>query len=136
MSSISKLRAGEYGHSDLKPEVLKEIQDRNWIEKGIEGTNFCSRRLPRHSFNPEHLGVKAQLDQCCMSIWSCEDPIQSLWYKYSLLNTSHFPLFPCSCVKEFLGCLDALEDDNEASRLRSAWAQYGGECYNLQTKTR
>ena len=131
-----KLRAGELGYSELKPEVLKEIQDRNWIEKGITGTNFCSRRLPRHSYIPEHLGDKTQLDQCCMSLWSCEDPIQSLWYKHSLLNSSHFPLFSCPCVKQFLGCLAALEGDDEASRLRSAWAQYGGECYNLHTQTR
>ena len=131
-----KLRAGEFGYSDLKPEVLKEIQDRSWVEKRIEGTNFCSRRIPQHSYIPEHLGEKIQLDQCCMSLWSCEDPIQPLWYDHSLLNSSHFPLFSCSCFKKFLECLKDLEDNEEASRLRSAWGKYGGECYNLQAKTR
>jgi hypothetical protein len=130
------LRAGEFGYSDLKPEVLKEIQDRSWVEKRIEGANFCSRRIPQHSYIPEHLGEKIQLDQCCMSLWSCEDPIQPLWYDHSLLNSSHFPLFSCSCFKTFLACLKDLEDNEEARRLRSAWGNYGGECYNLQAKTR
>ena len=131
-----KLRAAEFGYSDLKEDLLKEVTDRNWVDKRIEGTNFCSRRLPRHSYIPAHLGDKHQLDQCCMSLWSCEDPIEPLWYKHSILNTSHFPLFSCSCFKEFLACLGDLEQDEEARRLRSAWGKYGGECYNLQAKTR
>jgi len=130
-----QLRAGEFGYSELKPDVLKEIEHRNWVENIIEGTNFCSRRIPRHSLIPEHIGEKNQLDQCCMSLWSCEDPIQPLWYKHSLLNTSHFPLFPCSCFKQFLSCLEALENDDEATRLRLAWGKYGGECFNLHAKT-
>jgi len=130
-----QLRAAEFGYSELKDDLLKEVTDRNWVDKRIEGTNFCSRRLPRHSYIPAHLGEKLQLDQCCMSLWSCEDPIEPLWYKHSILNTSHFPLFSCSCFKQFLACLGDLEEDEEASRLRSAWGQYGGECYNLQAKT-
>jgi len=132
-----QLRSIELGESLLSDEQQEELRDRLWISKGLQGTKFCSRQLPRQQLIAENLGEKRELDQCCLDLYSCSEPLTPLEYRHSLLNPSLFPLFPCQCLSTFFSCLSlSRESEEEARRLERVWKTYGGHCYNLETKTR
>jgi len=133
-----QLRSIELGESLLSYKQQEELKDRHWIFKGLQGTNFCSRQLPRQQLIAENLGEKEEVDKCCLDLYSCSEPLTPLEYRHSLLNPSLFPLFPCRCLNTFFSCLAASSKDSEeeARRLERVWKTYGGHCYNLQTKTR
>jgi len=132
-----QLRCIELGESLLSEKQEEELQDRQWISRGLQGTNFCSRQLPRQQLVAENLGEKAEVDKCCLDLFSCSEPLTPLEYRHSLLNPSVFPLFPCQCLSTFFSCLAASDESEvEARRLERVWKTYGGHCYNLETKTR
>jgi len=134
-----QLRSIELGDSLLSSKEQEELKDRHWIFKGLQGTNFCSRQLPRQKLIAENLGEKAEVDKCCLDLFSCSDPLTPLEYRHSLLNPSLFPLFPCKCLQTFFSCLSdtsSQESGEDAKRLEKVWKTYGGHCYKLETKTR
>jgi len=132
-----QVRSIELGESLLSEGQQEELRDRLWISKGLQGTNFCSRQLPRQQLIAENLGEKQELDRCCLGLYSCSEPLTPLEYRHSLLNPSLFPLFPCPCLSTFFSCLSlAQESEEEARRLERVWKTYGGHCYNMETKTR
>jgi len=132
-----QLRSIELGESLLSEKQQEELQDRQWISKGLQGTNFCSRQLPRQQLSAGNLGEKAEVDKCCLDLYSCSEPLTPLEFRHSLLNPSLFPLFPCQCLSTFFSCLAASQESEvEARRLEKVWKTYGGHCYNLETKTR
>jgi hypothetical protein len=71
--------------------------------------------------------------QCCLSLYTCSDPLAPLEYRHGLLNPALFPLFPCPCLAAALSCLRTVGSE-EADRLAEVWGAYGGHCYTLQER--
>ena len=107
-----QLRDVELGQSDL-PEVLaQEIADTHWVELGLPGTNFCSRKTPAFAFLETNIGVgeeETPVDTCCMNLWSCDPspthPLLPLSWAQGRFNSHSWPVWSCSCLGTFLTCL-------------------------------
>ena len=102
---------------------------------GVEGTNFCSRRLPSHAFTDGNLGHETELDTCCMGLWSChlpDLPHLPLTWHHNHLNSAHWPLWSCSCLETFSQCLSSTSSTTpEAERLKRVFAQQGNKCFTV-----
>jgi len=127
-------RAEQLGHAHQG--LAKELVERQQLEKGLDGTTFCSRKVPQFSLREEHLGEKKGLDRCCMNLWDCPEYIGIMSYEYRLMNANMFPLFSCKCRDSFLQCLETEEgngeDGEEAGRLGRMWKSYSGGCVEVK----
>ena len=100
---------------------------------GVEGTNFCTRRLPSHAYLDRNLGHATGLDTCCMGLWSChapEVPHMPLTWQHNHLNSGHWPLWSCQCLETFNHCLSATSHPDK-DRLQRVFSQYGSKCFTV-----
>jgi len=128
----NKLRESEFG--DVKEgerELVKQITDRKWIQKGVPGTSFCRTSSPSVPLQESSLGENASLDKCCLGLHSCDDSIYPLDYKNNTFNADLFPIFSCGCTTQFLTCLQDV-NSQESQRIIDLW-RFAGRCYNLET---
>jgi len=129
-----QLRDVELGESEIEESRLQQLVDTSWIEKGVPGTNFCTRRLPSHAFMNRNIGEERELDTCCMGLWSCDPrdlPLMPLHYAYNKLNSGHWPLWSCQCLQNFITCLSETKSSSElVERVRSVFSKYGMKCFS------
>ena len=90
-----------------------------------------------------NIGDEAQLDSCCMNLWSChlgndedspetrvDTPHMPLTYVNNHYNSGHWPLWRCDCLEHFSACLGALPSSEPVDRVRGAFRNYGNQCFN------
>ena len=134
----NQLRDIEHQESQLSDDMLHEIVENNWIDKGVPGTNFCTRRLPSHAFMDRNIGHVSDLDTCCMGLWSCDTRVSDtgnshlpLHWNNNKINSRHWPLWHCQCLQEFHQCLSTSTSD-DAERLQNVFKNFGNNCYVLK----
>jgi len=136
-----KLRDAEYFEiADEEKYLVKEIVDRKWLEKGLEGTNFCKMSVGKGSLsvslyeeNGGGLGSQREIDQCCKLQFECdEEVIKPVHILNTTLNADTIPVYSCDCMQKYFNCLDSVQEQNQKElgiRMKDIWRKIG-RCYS------
>ncbi|XP_023326714.1 uncharacterized protein LOC111700127 isoform X2 [Eurytemora carolleeae] len=121
------MRQGEYGEIAAPAKQLyEELKDRKWLDRGVEGTNFCRTSPTKIKTSLENLGDKKELDK------TCEDSITPLDYLNNTLNADLTTIFSCECTVQFKQCLESTPS-LDSERILGIWEKIT-RCYILETR--